>query len=253
MIWPWSLLFLGVFFEHDCTTAPLINIALTTLGFIPGVIHAFYIMLKLVMKNIILTSLLVLCLSLSLVNADCVSCHECVSRNIPKAKDGNRILYTGDPVCSNPTNSGFTIRAFAGYYGCGYAKDINQVYEGCSKECKVCQKIDKPCTDITEPVSSKIKCPSMPCIQRGGSISPGRDCCDGLITLDPFNPKCVAPGQDCTRCGGKIEANKPSCDPSGIKVDGRWKCAGGGGCKENRECPSNQICSSGICKVNNEG
>ncbi|KAI8096178.1 plasma membrane proteolipid 3 [Halteromyces radiatus] len=37
---------LGVLLERGCTTDLLINIALTILGFIPGVIHAFYIILK---------------------------------------------------------------------------------------------------------------------------------------------------------------------------------------------------------------
>ncbi|KAI8336166.1 plasma membrane proteolipid 3 [Chlamydoabsidia padenii] len=37
---------LGVFFERGCTTDLLINIGLTVLGFIPGIIHAFYIILK---------------------------------------------------------------------------------------------------------------------------------------------------------------------------------------------------------------
>ncbi|ORZ18533.1 plasma membrane proteolipid 3 [Absidia repens] len=37
---------LGVFFERGCTSDLFINILLTILGFIPGVIHAFYIILK---------------------------------------------------------------------------------------------------------------------------------------------------------------------------------------------------------------
>ncbi|KAI8374592.1 uncharacterized protein BYT42DRAFT_499377 [Radiomyces spectabilis] len=37
---------LGVFFERGCTTDICINIALTILGWIPGVIHAIYIILK---------------------------------------------------------------------------------------------------------------------------------------------------------------------------------------------------------------
>ncbi|KAI8339578.1 UPF0057-domain-containing protein [Chlamydoabsidia padenii] len=37
---------LGVFFEKGCNSDFFINIALTILGFIPGIIHAFYIILK---------------------------------------------------------------------------------------------------------------------------------------------------------------------------------------------------------------
>ncbi|KAI9497263.1 putative stress response RCI peptide [Zychaea mexicana] len=37
---------LGVFAERGCTVDMLINIGLTILGWIPGVIHAFYIILK---------------------------------------------------------------------------------------------------------------------------------------------------------------------------------------------------------------
>ncbi|ORY97613.1 putative stress response RCI peptide [Syncephalastrum racemosum] len=37
---------LGVFSERGCNTDLLINIGLTILGWIPGVIHAFYIILK---------------------------------------------------------------------------------------------------------------------------------------------------------------------------------------------------------------
>jgi len=37
---------LGVFLEKGCGVDLLINILLTILGWIPGVIHAFYIILK---------------------------------------------------------------------------------------------------------------------------------------------------------------------------------------------------------------
>ncbi|KAJ3158096.1 plasma membrane proteolipid Pmp3 [Geranomyces michiganensis] len=37
---------LGVFMEVGCNSTLLINILLTILGFIPGIIHAFYIILK---------------------------------------------------------------------------------------------------------------------------------------------------------------------------------------------------------------
>jgi len=37
---------LGVFLERGCGVDVLINIALTILGWIPGIIHAFYIILK---------------------------------------------------------------------------------------------------------------------------------------------------------------------------------------------------------------
>ena len=37
---------LGVFLERGCGADLLINIALTILGFIPGIIHALYIILK---------------------------------------------------------------------------------------------------------------------------------------------------------------------------------------------------------------
>ncbi|KAK7014944.1 hypothetical protein R3P38DRAFT_2998565 [Favolaschia claudopus] len=37
---------LGVFLERGCGPDLLINVLLTFLGFIPGVIHAFYIILK---------------------------------------------------------------------------------------------------------------------------------------------------------------------------------------------------------------
>ncbi|KAI8075387.1 stress response RCI peptide [Gilbertella persicaria] len=37
---------LGVFFERGCGVDLLINVALTCLGFIPGIIHALYIILK---------------------------------------------------------------------------------------------------------------------------------------------------------------------------------------------------------------
>ncbi|KAI9247537.1 plasma membrane proteolipid 3 [Sporodiniella umbellata] len=37
---------LGVFLERGCNVDFLINIALTVLGYIPGIIHALYIILK---------------------------------------------------------------------------------------------------------------------------------------------------------------------------------------------------------------
>ncbi|RIB24757.1 plasma membrane proteolipid Pmp3 [Gigaspora rosea] len=37
---------LGVFLEVGCTKDLLINILLTLLGYIPGIIHAFYIIIK---------------------------------------------------------------------------------------------------------------------------------------------------------------------------------------------------------------
>ncbi|KAI7899234.1 plasma membrane proteolipid 3 [Cokeromyces recurvatus] len=37
---------LGVFLERGCTIDLLINIGLTCLGYIPGIIHALYIILK---------------------------------------------------------------------------------------------------------------------------------------------------------------------------------------------------------------
>ncbi|KAJ7632525.1 hypothetical protein FB45DRAFT_912686 [Roridomyces roridus] len=37
---------LGVFFERGCGSDLLINILLTILGWIPGVIHAWYIIFK---------------------------------------------------------------------------------------------------------------------------------------------------------------------------------------------------------------
>ncbi|KAF7338372.1 Plasma membrane proteolipid Pmp3 [Mycena venus] len=37
---------LGVFLERGCGSDLLINILLTILGFIPGIIHALYIILK---------------------------------------------------------------------------------------------------------------------------------------------------------------------------------------------------------------
>ncbi|ORZ19205.1 plasma membrane proteolipid 3 [Lobosporangium transversale] len=37
---------LGVFMEKGCDSDLLINIVLTILGYIPGIIHAFYIILK---------------------------------------------------------------------------------------------------------------------------------------------------------------------------------------------------------------
>ncbi|KAI9489584.1 plasma membrane proteolipid 3 [Zychaea mexicana] len=37
---------LGVFFERGCTCDLLINVALTCLGYIPGIIHALYIIVK---------------------------------------------------------------------------------------------------------------------------------------------------------------------------------------------------------------
>lgn len=37
---------LGVFMEKGCDKHLLINILLTLLGYIPGIIHAFYIILK---------------------------------------------------------------------------------------------------------------------------------------------------------------------------------------------------------------
>ncbi|KAI8379441.1 plasma membrane proteolipid 3 [Radiomyces spectabilis] len=37
---------LGVLFERGCGVDLLINIALTCLGYIPGIIHALYIILK---------------------------------------------------------------------------------------------------------------------------------------------------------------------------------------------------------------
>ncbi|KAF8610133.1 UPF0057-domain-containing protein [Ceratobasidium sp. AG-I] len=37
---------LGVFFERGCGADLLINILLTVLGYIPGIIHALYIILK---------------------------------------------------------------------------------------------------------------------------------------------------------------------------------------------------------------
>ncbi|SCW00761.1 LAFE_0C11408g1_1 [Lachancea fermentati] len=37
---------LGVFLERGCTCDLLINILLTCLGYIPGILHALYIILK---------------------------------------------------------------------------------------------------------------------------------------------------------------------------------------------------------------
>ncbi|CAG8533052.1 13119_t:CDS:2 [Dentiscutata erythropus] len=37
---------LGVFLEVGCTKDLLINILLTLLGWVPGIIHAFYIIVK---------------------------------------------------------------------------------------------------------------------------------------------------------------------------------------------------------------
>ncbi|SCU88508.1 LAMI_0D10352g1_1 [Lachancea mirantina] len=37
---------LGVFFEVGCTCDLLINILLTCLGYIPGIVHALYIILR---------------------------------------------------------------------------------------------------------------------------------------------------------------------------------------------------------------
>ncbi|KAF8843605.1 UPF0057-domain-containing protein [Paxillus ammoniavirescens] len=37
---------LGVFFERGCGADVIINIGLTILGWVPGVIHALYIILK---------------------------------------------------------------------------------------------------------------------------------------------------------------------------------------------------------------
>lgn len=37
---------LGVFLEVGCTCDLLINVLLTCLGYIPGIVHAFYIILK---------------------------------------------------------------------------------------------------------------------------------------------------------------------------------------------------------------
>ncbi|KAI8368057.1 plasma membrane proteolipid 3 [Blakeslea trispora] len=37
---------LGVFFERGCVCDFWINIALTCLGYIPGIVHALYIILK---------------------------------------------------------------------------------------------------------------------------------------------------------------------------------------------------------------
>ncbi|CAG8493565.1 33_t:CDS:2 [Paraglomus occultum] len=37
---------LGVLMEVGCTIDLLINIALTILGYIPGIVHAFYIILR---------------------------------------------------------------------------------------------------------------------------------------------------------------------------------------------------------------
>ncbi|KAG2733414.1 hypothetical protein G9P44_002939 [Scheffersomyces stipitis] len=37
---------LGVFLERGCSSSLLINILLTILGYIPGIIHALYIILK---------------------------------------------------------------------------------------------------------------------------------------------------------------------------------------------------------------
>ncbi|KAK6202642.1 putative cation transport-related protein [Scheffersomyces amazonensis] len=37
---------LGVFLELGCTIALLINVILTLLGYIPGILHALYIILR---------------------------------------------------------------------------------------------------------------------------------------------------------------------------------------------------------------
>lgn len=37
---------LGVFMERGCSSSLLINILLTILGYIPGIIHAFYVILR---------------------------------------------------------------------------------------------------------------------------------------------------------------------------------------------------------------
>lgn len=196
------------------------------------------------MKGIIVFTLLII----TQVLGDCITCNKCVANKSPK-KDGRYVLfpdhYNNCDVGAEFTS--FNIKVQSGFNGCGYADDINALYQQCADECQACHKIDSKCESITDHPSSTIRCPLQPCIQRGQSIKFGTKCCDGLSKLD-F--KCIDPKQDCTPCEHPIEANKPCCDTSGINRGGVWKCANSFGsvCKAHRECPVNHCCDRGSCR-----
>jgi hypothetical protein len=199
-----------------------------------------------------MTRVIFLIISILIVHAagDCITCNGCIANNSPR--DGNKyIIYPSThgtcDVGSEYTH--FNIKALDGYNGCGYAKDINELYNKCANQCKACHKIDNKCESITDHPSSTVRCPLSKCIPRGGSIKSDAKCCAGL---EPLKFKCINPKIDCTPCGHKIELNKPCCNTSGIDRNGIWRCAkkvteGCHKCKFDSGCSGGKRCISGCC------
>jgi hypothetical protein len=182
---------------------------------------------------------------------DCVTCNGCVANNSPKSGSKYILYPTTYGSCDIGSESTqFTIKVQDDFNGCGYAKDIDEVYNKCINECKGCKKIDNKCESFIDHPSSTIVCPLLQCIPRGGSMKHGAKCCAGLELL---NFKCINPKTDCTPCGHKVEAHKPCCDTSGIDRNGVWKCAssitnGCHKCKFDSGCSGGKRCISGCCR-----
>lgn len=173
------------------------------------------------------------------INFGCTdTCNDCINKNI------SPFLTTNNQCRSTKEYTYFSIGVRNGN-GCGYAQDITDLYNKCSKECQTCQKIDNRCKAITDHPSSVIHCKPRACIKRG-EYAYGVPCCDGLFNL---RNKCIDSKQDCTDCGNKIELNKPCCDKSGINQNGKWRCAVGvcASCKNDDVCDKGKRCIAGCC------
>ncbi|KAI8070759.1 hypothetical protein BC940DRAFT_295491 [Gongronella butleri] len=183
------------------------------------------------------------------VLADCITCNGCINSHIPTTKNGQPVLYTTKyGNCNvNANSTSFDIKLRNNFNGCGYDKDINDLFQKCASACPLCQKKDQPCTSVFDRPWSKIECPLQPCIGRNQHTKFGSKCCDGLTELNSF---CIDPKRDCTPCGQPVESNKPCCSPSGINENGKWRCAGIDTChtcKADSGCSGSQHCISGCC------
>jgi hypothetical protein len=201
-------------------------------------------------NKMIRTIFLTLSILVAYTVGDCVACNNCIANNSPES-NGKYILFPSTLHTCEVGNeyTHFSINVQDEFNGCGYAKDINEVYNKCTNECKACQKIDNKCESFTDHPSSTVRCPLSKCIPRGESLKHGTKCCAGLELL---NFKCINPKTDCTPCGHRIEAHKPCCDKSGIDRNGVWKCAkkvteGCHKCKFDSECSGGKRCVSGCC------
>jgi hypothetical protein len=171
------------------------------------------------------------------INSGCSDqCNDCINSN---ARGSN--IYTKQYCEFTAKDTSFIINVHRNKNGCGYAKDINDVYNKCINECQACHKYDSKCESFTDHPSSTIVCKPSQCIPRGG-IALNAFCCEGLF---PIDFKCIDPKTDCTPCGQKIIPGKPCCDTSGIYENGKWRCASrtANECKVDRECPRGQCCN----------